>query len=168
MLWHHKTRVNSHQVRFCVCFHLWCELTLALWCHSIVWSQKFHGIHDFLSSHLSLSSWLLSPSSWRPRAVLSTCHFIHFIASHNGQLSADCLTLSHDPSHKHIFHVMWLDVKGHMTFPPIRHLSVVTKGNTQNVLKKVRSQYKHCIVLLNQRILTPCQCKVGIVLCKWE
>ena len=21
-----------------VCFHLWCELTLALWCHSIVWS----------------------------------------------------------------------------------------------------------------------------------
>ena len=34
--------VNSHQrwkqTRFHVCFHLWCELTLALWCHSIVWS----------------------------------------------------------------------------------------------------------------------------------
>ena len=34
--------VNSHQrwkqTRNRVCFHLWCELTLALWCHSIVWS----------------------------------------------------------------------------------------------------------------------------------
>ena len=51
--------VNSHQrwkqTRYCVCFHLWCELTLALWCHSIIWSRfswnkisrnhKFHGIH---------------------------------------------------------------------------------------------------------------------------
>ena len=59
MLWHHNVRVNSHQrwkqTRFRVCFHLWCELTLALWCHSIVWSlflwnklqrnDKFHGIH---------------------------------------------------------------------------------------------------------------------------
>ena len=31
MLWHHNTRVNSHQIwkqtRFRVCFHLWCELT---------------------------------------------------------------------------------------------------------------------------------------------
>ena len=31
MLWHHNTRVNSHQrwrqTRFRVCFHLWCELT---------------------------------------------------------------------------------------------------------------------------------------------
>ena len=30
MLWHHNARVNSHQswkqTRFCVCFHLWCEL----------------------------------------------------------------------------------------------------------------------------------------------
>ena len=34
--------VNSHQrwkqTWNRVCFHLWCELTLALWCHSIVWS----------------------------------------------------------------------------------------------------------------------------------
>ena len=34
--------VTSHQgwkqTRNCVCFHLWSELTLALWCHSIVWS----------------------------------------------------------------------------------------------------------------------------------
>ena len=51
--------VNSHQrwkqTRNRVCFHPWCELTLALWCHSIVWSpfswykmyrnDKFHGIH---------------------------------------------------------------------------------------------------------------------------
>ena len=38
--------VNSHQrwkqTRNRVCFHLWCELTLALWCHSIVWSLFFH------------------------------------------------------------------------------------------------------------------------------
>ena len=34
--------VNLHQrwkqTRNRVCFHLWCELTLALWCHSSVWS----------------------------------------------------------------------------------------------------------------------------------
>ena len=39
--------VNSHQrwkqTRNRVCFHLCCELTLALWCHSIVWSL-FHEI----------------------------------------------------------------------------------------------------------------------------
>ena len=33
--------VNSHQrwkqTRNRVCFHLWCELTLVLWCHSIIW-----------------------------------------------------------------------------------------------------------------------------------
>ena len=37
--------VNSHQrwkqTRVRVCFHLWCELTLALWCPSIVWSLFF-------------------------------------------------------------------------------------------------------------------------------
>ena len=31
MLWHHNTRVNSHQrwkqMHFHICFHLWCELT---------------------------------------------------------------------------------------------------------------------------------------------
>ena len=41
MLWHHNARVNSQQrwkqTRFRVCFHLCCELTLALWCPSIVW-----------------------------------------------------------------------------------------------------------------------------------
>ena len=34
MLWHHYARVNSHQrwkqMRFCVCFHLWCELTITM------------------------------------------------------------------------------------------------------------------------------------------
>ena len=54
--------VNSHQrwkqTRNRVCFHLWCELTLALWCHSIVcslfsWNKmyrndKFHGIDDLM------------------------------------------------------------------------------------------------------------------------
>ena len=40
--------VNSHQrwkqTRNRVCFHLWCELTLVSWCHSIVWSLFFHEI----------------------------------------------------------------------------------------------------------------------------
>ena len=40
--------VNSHQrwkqTRNRVCFHLWCELTLALWCHSIVWGLFFQAI----------------------------------------------------------------------------------------------------------------------------
>ena len=34
MLWHHNARVNSHQrwkqMRFRVCFHLWCELTTSM------------------------------------------------------------------------------------------------------------------------------------------
>ena len=29
-----KMKVNAEPR----CFHLWCELTLALWCHSIIWS----------------------------------------------------------------------------------------------------------------------------------
>ena len=37
--------VNSHQrwkqKRNRICFHLWCELTLALWFHSIVWESFF-------------------------------------------------------------------------------------------------------------------------------
>ena len=48
--------VNSHQrwkqTLNCVCFHLWCELTLALWCHSIVWSlfswTKCSGMISFM------------------------------------------------------------------------------------------------------------------------
>ena len=61
--------VNSHQrwkqTRNRVCFHLWCELTVALWCHSIVWSLfswnkmlwniKFLGIYDMMM----LVSWML-------------------------------------------------------------------------------------------------------------
>ena len=46
MLWHHNARVNSHQrwkqTRNRVWFRLWCELILALWCNSIVWSLFFH------------------------------------------------------------------------------------------------------------------------------
>ena len=42
MLWQHNPRVNSHQrwkqMRFSVCFHLWCEFTLVIRCHSIAWS----------------------------------------------------------------------------------------------------------------------------------
>ena len=34
---HTKDESKSDQTRNRVCFHLWCELTLVLWCHSIVW-----------------------------------------------------------------------------------------------------------------------------------
>ena len=49
--------VNSHQrwkqTRNRVCFHLWCELTMALWCHRIVWSLFFleikcNGMMNFM------------------------------------------------------------------------------------------------------------------------
>ena len=49
--------VNSHQ-RWKqklnhVCFHLWFEWTLVLWCHSIVWktwrNDKCNGIHEIYS-----------------------------------------------------------------------------------------------------------------------
>ena len=34
MLWHHNTRINSHQrwkqMRFRICFHLWCEMTITM------------------------------------------------------------------------------------------------------------------------------------------
>ena len=47
MLWHHNTRVNSHQrwkqTRFRVCFHLWCELT----------------------STMNVTEWQVSWNSWR-------------------------------------------------------------------------------------------------------
>ena len=56
MLWHHNARVNSHQrwkqTRFRVCFHLWCELILALWWHSIICSLfyeiKCNGMTSFM------------------------------------------------------------------------------------------------------------------------
>ena len=60
MLWCHKGNffsllqlVNSHQrwkqTRNHVCFHLWGELTLALWCHSIVWSLfSCNGMTSFM------------------------------------------------------------------------------------------------------------------------
>ena len=52
--------VNSHQrwkqTRNRVCFHLWCELTLALWCHSIIWSLLFHEIN--------VTEWQVSWNSW--------------------------------------------------------------------------------------------------------
>ena len=49
--------VNSHQrwkqTRNRVCFNLWCELTLALWCHRIIWSLFFleikcNGMMNFM------------------------------------------------------------------------------------------------------------------------
>ena len=46
------------QTRNYVCFHLWCELTLVLWCYRIVWSLFFHewkcnGMTSFMEFRLS-------------------------------------------------------------------------------------------------------------------
>ena len=58
--------VNSHQrwkqTRNRVCFHLWCKLTLALRCHSIVWnlySWRCNGMKNFME----FMRWLLI-STW--------------------------------------------------------------------------------------------------------
>ena len=56
VLLHLIVLVNSHQrwkqTRSGVCFHLWCELTLTLWCPSIVWSLfseiKCNGMTSFM------------------------------------------------------------------------------------------------------------------------
>ena len=86
--------VNSHQrwkqTRNRVCFHLWCELTLALWCHSFIWNL---WILLFSSQCLRLASyemmnvrnWLISqPLSSSQSTVSSrqqtTFHFVSIIA----------------------------------------------------------------------------------------
>ena len=52
--------VNSHQrwkqTRNRVCFHLWCELTLVVWCHSFIWSLFFN--------RLNVTEWQVSWNSW--------------------------------------------------------------------------------------------------------
>ena len=85
MLWHHNARVNSHQrwkqTRFRVCFHLWCELTLALWCHSIVWSLFF--------MKYNVTEWQVSWNSWRDLRTLLRHHL-----SQDAQLVASQIVVS--------------------------------------------------------------------------
>ena len=56
----HSLYRSSHQrwkqMRNRVCFHFWCELTLALWCHSIVWSLFF--------MKWNVTEWQVSWNSW--------------------------------------------------------------------------------------------------------
>ena len=62
--------VNSHQrwkqMRNCICFHLWCELTLALWCCSIVWIafewSQFKSMCNQTGSKLAVKSECLNQS----------------------------------------------------------------------------------------------------------
>ena len=70
--------VNSHQrwkqTRNRVCFHLWCELTLALWCHSIGWSifssnkikrnDKFHGTYVWHTVCISRCGYIPDIHPW--------------------------------------------------------------------------------------------------------
>ena len=64
--------VNSHQrrkqTRNCVCFHLWCELTLALWCHIIIWSLFFMKLNvaEWQVSWNSCFLWIPRPKSRQP------------------------------------------------------------------------------------------------------
>ena len=78
-------RVNSHQrwkqTRNRVCFLLWCELTLGLWCHSIVWSLFFMK-WNVTEWRISWNSWLPEPSgemkwiSGKPQVDLVSSHIV--------------------------------------------------------------------------------------------
>ena len=54
-----------------ICFHPWCELTLAFWCHSIVWSlfheTKCNGMTIFMEFMI---------------IAKATCHYAIFNAPH--------------------------------------------------------------------------------------
>ena len=86
--------VNSHQrwkrTWNRVCFHLWCKLTLVLWCHSIVWHLflflsfgveftferiRFRYLwHKLFYSMLLTSIWILM-STWKNKII---CHPLIF------------------------------------------------------------------------------------------
>ena len=57
MLWHHNARVKSHQrwkqMRFCICFHLWCELTSTM---NVTEWQQWAGGKTFSSSQTVLGN----------------------------------------------------------------------------------------------------------------
>ena len=85
MLWHHNARVNSHQrwkqTRFRVCFHLWCELTLASWCHGIVRSLfheiKCNGMTSFMEFMSSPSFHLSGMARMPASAAISVALAFH-------------------------------------------------------------------------------------------
>ena len=76
MLWHHSIRVNSHQrwkqMRFRVCFHLWCELTSTMneteW--QVSWNSRSHD-------RLLMMQW--GASDARQIIAESRRYFSHFI-----------------------------------------------------------------------------------------
>ena len=71
--------VNSHQrwkqMQNRVCFHLWCELTLALWCQSIIWSLFFMK-YNAMEWRIS---WNSSPSLPQPSYCLLRHHEVNWL-----------------------------------------------------------------------------------------
>ena len=59
MLWRNKARVNPHQrwkqTRFCICFHLWCELTSTM---------------NVTEWQVSWNSWPNSHKTWHPSVIV--------------------------------------------------------------------------------------------------
>ena len=98
--------VNSHQrwkqTRNRVCFHLWCELTLALWCHSIIWSLFF--------MKYNVTEWWFSWNSWwanKPTLILDANLHYFFDPSQKWRM----LTWYNSPMTSHLLHthsiILW-------------------------------------------------------------
>ena len=79
MLWHHNARVNSHQrwkqTRFCICFHLCCELTNTMnvteW--QVSWNSWFD--ENFFCFHCPTVKWNANmPKRWHSvNTAIETC-----------------------------------------------------------------------------------------------
>ena len=84
MLWHHNTRVNSHQrwkqTQFCVCFHLWCELTSTMRCNRMTSFMEFM-IYAMLQHNVGYCQWKLQSQSrtWLYSRSLVKCHDMLYI-----------------------------------------------------------------------------------------
>ena len=66
MLWHHYARVNSHQrwkqTLFCVCYHLRCELTIAM--NVTEWQVSWNSWKSFFGRKI-LDFEIFAPPSWK-------------------------------------------------------------------------------------------------------
>ena len=82
MLWHHNARVNSHQrwkqMRFSVCFLLWCELTSTM-------NDKFHGIMILYTVAVSMLQGRLYRGVYQFWWTTMNLHIIRYQSYQNSQ-----------------------------------------------------------------------------------
>ena len=76
MLWHHNARVNSHQrwkqMRFRICFHLWCELTSTM--NVTEWQVRVRGSSQWVHATCSQCSGGSQRHGTAPIAPSSSAH----------------------------------------------------------------------------------------------